>query len=400
MGFISSANTISLNAKLTPIGRAKLVSTNSSLIATFSLGDSDANYYSSLTLTTGQVPAEAGQIGVNSSFSNSTAQNVNIKNPIIVNSSGSLRKPVGTQSTNVSTDYISNGFSTISGSNISQVVVDRNNFNTDSLVNLFYSFGLPLNSTDDLKFTATTYTNGGYSDTSLSALSQTKILILSINNASYGECIDGKTIYLKLTTSAGTYNIYSTYQNDGTSLKTQDANIRDKSVVTNFLGDNIALLFSDNILTPNGGDPTLSWSTGYGTDKPFSLNGKQLYNLQTNSNLGTTADTVVGVVYLEKGFIVITNQQIVNNYDAVSTTASTLSFNSVSSSVYQTITCIADRGEFGISTNPTFSSSDNVRISELGLYDSIGNLIAVGKTDRQITKNINEFLALSVKINL
>jgi hypothetical protein len=400
MGFISSANTITLNAKLTPLGRQRMVSTNNGLITTFSLGDSDANYYVPLTLSTGQIPAEAGEIGANASFSNSTAQNVKLKSPIIVNSSGLLRKPVESQSITVSTDLLSNGFTTVSGNNLTQVIIDRNNYNTDALVNLYYSFGLPLNTNNDNTYTGITYANGGYSDTALSAISQTKILLIGINNSNYGECIDGKTVKIELPTSAGTYTIYSTFQNNGNSLAIQDANIRDTSVVTSYLDDNIAMLFSDSIATPNGGSGSLSWATGYGTTKPFSINGKQLYNLQTNSNIGTTADTIVGIAYLDKGFMVITNQQIISNYTSTAATATTVSFNSVSTSVYQNITCVAARGEFGTSTNSTFTGSDVVRISEVGLYDNLNNLIAIAKTDRQVTKNVNEFLALSVKINL
>ena len=400
MGFLSTANTISLTAKLTPLGRQKMVSTNNGLITTFSLGDSDANYYVPLTLSTGQIPAEAGQIGANSSFSNSTAQNAKIKSSIIVNTSGLLRKPVEQQSITISTDLLSNGLTTVSGSNLTQVLIDRNDYNTNALVNLFYSFGLPLNSLNDYTYTGVTYASGGYSDTALSAIAQTKILVLGINNANYGECIDGKTVKIELPTTAGTYTIYSTYQNNGTAVQVQDANIRDTSVVTSYLDDNIAMLFSDTIATPNGGSGSLSWATGYGTTKPFSVNGKQLYNLQTNSSLATTADTIVGIAYLDKGFMVITNPQIIANYDAVTSTAATVTFNSVSTSIYQNITCIAARGEFGVSTNPTFSESDVVRISEVGLYDNIGNLLAIAKTDRQVTKNVSEFLALSIKINL
>jgi hypothetical protein len=377
-----------------------MISTNNGLITTFSLGDSDANYYVPLTLSTGQIPAEAGEIGANASFSNSTAQNVKLKSPIIVNSSGLLRKPVESQSITISTDLLSNGFTTVSGNNLTRVIIDRNNYNTDALVNLYYSFGLPLNTNNDNTYTGITYANGGYSDTALSAISKTKILVIGINNANYGECIDGKTVKIQLPTSAGTYTIYSTFQNDGTSLFIQDANIRDTSVVTSYLDDNIAMLFSDSIARPNGGSSSLSWATGYGTTKPFSVNAKQLYNLQTTSNIGTTADTIVGIAYLDKGFMVITNQQIISNYTSTAATATTVSFNSVSTSVYQNITCVAARGEFGTSTNSTFTGSDVVRISEVGLYDNLNNLIAIGKTDRQVTKNVNEFLALSVKINL
>ena len=79
MGFLTNTTTIELIAKLTPQGRAKLVSNTNTLITSFSLGDSDA-YYSSYTgLTGGQVPQISGDNagldinngGVNS-FTNTT----------------------------------------------------------------------------------------------------------------------------------------------------------------------------------------------------------------------------------------------------------------------------------------------------------------------------------------
>ena len=401
MGFNSTANTITLTAKLTPIGRQRLVSTNNSLIATFSLGDSDANYYSPLTLTTGQIPSLAGELGVDSSVNNSTTKNVGIKSFLVVNGSGSLRKSVEPQSITINSESISNGLTSVSGSNLTHFTVNRDNLNTDSRVNLFYSFGLPLNATDDYKFTGLTYTNGGFSDTALSGLAQTNILVLALNDATFGETLDGKAVKLKLTTTASTYNIYSTYQNTTTSTSIQDANLRDTSTIADNFGTNIAFLFSDEIKKPNGGVSTLSWSTGFGLTKPFSVNKKQLYNLQTNVNTATSADTVVGIAYLDKGIIVLTNPTIVAAYSSsAATSGSVVTINSVSTSVYQNVTCLAARGEFGASTNTTFSSSDTPRISEIGLYDNLGNLIAKAKTDRHITKNINEFLALNVKISL
>ena len=216
--------------------------------------------------------------------------------------------------------------------------------------------------------------------------------------------IDGKSIKFILPTTGGTYTIYSSFQNKGATLQSEDGNYSDTSNLTTQFGDNIAFLFSDTILRPNGGDSTLSWATGYNTVKPFSLNQKSLYNFQTDSNVALTADTIVGIAYLDKGFLVITDDTIISNYGAVNptgtTTGATVTFDSVSTSVYQNITCIAARGEFGSTTNPTFTGIENPRISEIGLYDSLGNLIALGKTDRHIEKNINEFLALGVKISL
>jgi hypothetical protein len=377
-----------------------MVSTNNALIKTFSLGDSDANYYTNLTLATGEVPGVGGDIGPNSTISNSTTQSVGMKTMLIVNSSGVLTKPVSSQSINILSEIIPNGVVTVNATNLTQSLVNRNDITTDNLVNLYYSFGLPLNINDDTRYTGVTYTNGGFSDTALSALSATKILVVAINNANYGECIDGKTVKIELPTSAGTYTIYSTYLGGNNTLTTLDTLTSDNALQTNQFGNNVAALVSDNIMTPNGGNPSLSWATGYNTEKPFSSNHKQTYNFQTNSNLAVTADTLVGMVYLDKGFAVITDPTIVNNFTPSASTATTVMFNSISTNVYQSVTCIADRGEFGSTTNPTFDIGDIPRISEVGLFDDSGNLIAVAKTDRHITKNVNEFLALGIKITL
>jgi hypothetical protein len=211
MGFNSTANTTTLTAKLTPLGRQRLVSTNNGLITTFSLGDSDANYYAALPLSTGEVPSAGGDIGPNSTNSNSTAQNAQLRSTLIVNPSGASRKAVETQSSTISTESVNIGVTTISGSNITQVSINRNDSSTDSYVNLFYSFGLPLTSTDDTKFTGTTFANGGYSDTALSGFAQTQILVFALNNANYGDVLDGKTIRFTLPTSAGTYTMSVSY---------------------------------------------------------------------------------------------------------------------------------------------------------------------------------------------
>jgi hypothetical protein len=398
MGFNSTATTLTLTAKLTPIGRQKIVSNNNNLIKTFSLGDSDANYYSPLTLATGTIPSLGGNIGPNSTVSNSTARKVSINSLLIVNSNGSLSKPVSSQSINVVTEVNPVGYTTVSGSGLTQMIIDRNDLSTDSLVNLFYSFGLPLNTSEDNDYTGKTYAQGGYSNTALSGLSVDKILVLAIDKASYGDTIDGKTLSVSVTTTASTFTIYSTYQGGLNTLPVLDTLYSDNSSELTKYGNNVSVLVSDDIMKPNGGDAALSWSTGYNLEKPFSVRNKKPYNLQTNSNLGLTADTVVGLAFLDKGFIVITEPTIVDNY--ISSTATTVSFNSVSTDVFQTITCIADRGEFGSTTNRTFEAGDIPRISEVGLFDDLGNLIAVAKSDRHISKNVNEFLALSIKITL
>lgn len=400
MGFNSTATTLTLTAKLTPIGRQRMISTNNGLIRTFSLGDSDANYYTNLSLTTGEVPSTSGNIGVNNTNSNSTARLTGLKSTLIVNSTGLLTKPVASQSSSILSETQSVGFTTVSGSNLTYSIVNRTDYTSDEKTNLYYSFGFPLTETEKTTYTATTTTSGGYANTAFSGFAVDKILVVSIDNSTYGELIDGKTLKLDLATTAGTYTIYSTYQYGSQQLNILDSQYTDPNVSSTNFGLNVSMLVSDTIMTPNGGNPSLSWATGYNTNRPFSLNGKKAYNYQTNSNLSLTADTLVGVAYLDKGMLVITNPTIVNAYVASAATATTLSFDSVSTGVYQIVTCIADRGEFGLSTNSTFQISNTPRISEVALYDDQGNMIALAKPDRQISKNINEFLALSIKISV
>ena len=400
MGYNSTATTLSLTAKLTPIGRQKMVSTNNSLIKTFSLGDSDANYLTSLSLTTGNVPSTSGNIGFGSTVSNSTADVINLNSVLILNTSGLVTKPVSSQSVNILTETVPNGTTTISGSNLTFNLVNSDNYTTDSKVNLFSSFNLPIMPNDFTLFTATTSNNGGYSNTSYSGVATNKILVISLNNSTYGECLDGKTVKLVLPTTAGTYTLYSTYQSNQLPQNVLDSTLVEANLTAKQFGPNVAMMFSDDILKPNGGNASLSWGTGYNTNRPFTLNGKQTFNAQTNTNLGQTGDTIVGISYLDKGFIVITNPTIVNNFVTSASTATTVTFDSVSTGIYQIVNCVAERGEFGSTTNKTFENGDVPRITEVALYDDIGNIIAFAKTDRQVTKNINEFLALSIKILL
>jgi hypothetical protein len=398
MGYNTSSINLNLTAKLTLLGRQKIITTNNGLITYFSLGDSDANYNVALPLLSGQVPTNSGNVGATSSSSNSVGSNTSIKSNLIVNSAGGIRKFVETQSSGITLTYVPLGLNTVTNNNLTQNVINRNNVNTDPLVNLYYSFNLSLNSTTDNNLTGVTSTYGGYSDTALSGLAVTNILAIAINNSQYGEMLDGKSIKAVLSTSAGTsYTIYSTFENINQSLATQDANYVDPSTDASLFG-NVAFLVSDDIMKPNGGNPTLSWSTGFNTIKPFSVNGKSLLNRQTNTNLNLTADTIVGIAYLDKGILVITHPAIVNNFSTV--TATTVSFGSVSTVVQQNITCLANRGEFGTSTNPTFTISDSPRITEVGLYDASNNLIAIAKTDRQLVKKINDFFALSINLTI
>ena len=60
--------------------------------------------------------------------------------------------------------------------------------------------------------------------------------------------------------------------------------------------------------------------------------------------------------------------------------------------------CIAARGEFYNSQNATLTVNDDVRVSEIAITDEAGNILAIGKTDRQIVKKKNDFVVFDVQI--
>lgn len=399
MGYLSG-NTINLKAKLTPIGRQRLVTGNNTLISSFSLGDSDALYTCYSGLTFNQVPGFGGDNGGLSV--NNSPSNYSLKSTLYVDSSTS-KKQVEAASMSITSKFTNLGYKTIaySGGGITQNLVSLDDISSDTLVNLFYSFSLPYNSNGLNTFTGLTSGNGGYSNTAYSGLAQTKILVIGIDNNEYAEMIDGKSINLTLETTAATYTIYGTYENVGRSTNLLDNDIFETSTRNTVFGLNRALLFSDGVLTPNGGDLTKSWATGYATNKPFSINGKETYNYQTNSAINLSADTPVGIAYLDRGFIVITEPSIVNDFEIGSSgsTATTITFDHVKTEVSQSITCIAERGQFGMSSNPTWTDGDTPRVTEIGLYDANGALIAIGKLNSTYYKPYDDMVAFNVTIN-
>jgi len=401
MGFSPTASTTTLTARLTPLGRKLLVTNTNSLITKFALGDGDANYNATLPLLTGDVPALGGDVGPNATTSNSSGNDSVIRYPLFLNSLGGNVKAVDPASGIISSTELKNGQTVISGSSITQNVIDRNNFATDNLVNLFVSFGLPTNLTQKSVYTATTFTNGGFSDTALSGLASDKIIVIGVDNALYGENLDGREIKLELTTTATTYTLYSTFQNIGVGLPTEDATYKELSNNSVHLGASLGFLLSDDRVKP-GTDTTKSWATGFGDVKPFSVGSKELYNLQTDTNLGQTGDTVLGVAYLDKGLFVITDPTIVDEFDLAfsGASATTATVNHISTDVVQNVTCIAGRGEFGTSVNPTWKVGDTVRITEIGLFDDSNNLIAYGKFDRQVLKTTDGFASFGIKITI
>lgn len=398
MGFIDSGATFTIKGKLTPVGRQLLITNTNTLINTFALGDSDADYTVLSGLTNGQIPDFSGD----KNTTNNGGGNYNFRSVLFYNGTSTV-KPVEASSLSINTSFSYLGVTTVeySGGSITHNKINRLSGTTDVLTNLFYSFGLPKSDNEQRTFTGTTFAQGGFSDTALSGISQDSVLVIGLKSTEFGEIIDGKSIKISLTTTGGTYDMYGTFENQTLPLTTYDNSLVETAPSLAVFGSNRALLFCDTISKPNQ-DSTKSWSTGYATTKPFSsIPKKEIWNLTTNSTLSLTADTPVGVAYLDKGFFVITDPTIVNEFDLTGTTlsATTIEFNSVNSSVSQQVTCIADRNTFVNSTNPTFTTGETPRITEIGLFDATGNLIAIAKTNRTYFKSANEIVIFNIVID-
>ena len=429
MGFIDTATTVTIRARLTNLGREILLTSNNTVFSHFILGDSDANYNTSEKLVTGRVPTNSGNLGANNLTNDNIFENVGINSKLYVNVPPTTKKRVEANSSVINKEYKLVGENTVSGDSLTFLQIDKTLSNSQN-TNYFKSLSLPITTADVNLFTTTTSQDGGWSDTPFSVLGASKVLIGVIDNDKYGEIVDGKSIKISLPVYTGyttggtptgitTYDIYSTFPKTTILKTTLDNSYIDRSSYPQSLFGktiNVSYLVSDQIQKPNN-DSTKSWSTGYDSFKPFSLNDKELINVESVTSTGIVADKIAGVFYLDKGIFAITDETIVNNIatDFSGDTETNILNNSlglyyytggtyncvvdsVQKDLVQNIVCMAARGEFYNSQNETLTVNDDVRISEVAIIDVSGNVLAIGKTDRHIVKKKNDFVIFDVQI--
>ncbi len=428
MGLINSANTITVTAKLTLAGRQRLLTQSNQILTHFILGDSDANYQTNALLGSGQVPSNSGDLGENGGVNDNIDVGVGIKSKLFLDNTQINIKPVESGSNTITNTTVLLGETVVSGNNLTYAILDKND-NTSSFTNYFKTLKLPILNSEKNIFTGTS--SNGWQDTSFSGLASNKVLMVVINNDSYGELIDGKSIKTTLPivtgyTSGGTatgittYDVYSTFARSSQyGLIQQDSRYKDGTIWTEGLFGNdfpISYLVSDNIQKPNN-NSLESWSTGYDEFKPFSLNNKKLVNTNNVPTTGLVADKVIGVAYLDKGILAFTNPDIVNNiginvtgYSETNTITNQLGFqyytggtftttvDSIVNNLVQNVVCVAGRNQFFRSNNSTIDINDNVRISEIGITDVTGEVLAIGKIDRQLIKKKNDFVIFDVQV--
>lgn len=341
---------------------------------------------------------------------------------------------------------------TLFGEDLRFTYAERTDIDNREFSNLFVSLNLPVAERDKDKFES----GGQFFNTIFSGFNVDSIVIVEIPKNKYGELIDGKTFQLTIPTGQTNptpvtlYGTYEDTQNNLAYYNRQTSETSTKSVIFgqpqfDFEGklvnpsiqgepyqSNIVFLFSDNIRRPKS-NASLSWSTRYSTNpesKHFTLlNGlkKELFSFKD--------DLPVGIAYLDKGLIAITDPFLVANittggtsyitgapnaqpkftqiYYSASTSANT-SYYSFNYEYVLNLLCIAGSNEFFTTTNPTaaelLGNADNIAsfrgqdlpvvITEIGLYDEEKNLVAFGKMSEPIKKYDYENIFLNIRIKI
>jgi hypothetical protein len=347
-------------------------------------------------------------------------------------------KPVEPGTGQFTKTIINLGQVTLNDSDLKFTYANRTLLNNE-FGNMFSSFNLPITTLQKNKFLSTRQ-NGGYIDTGFSGFNQDEIIFIEIPKNFYGELIDGKKIKLKIPTGSTPSDViylYSTFVEQTNYKQFFDTLYSDSSNESQEFGQpigsltpyesNVAFLFSDSIKKPKG-DVTKSWSTGYNTGNGFLTNNKEPFKFFSSNP--SEIDEPLGIVYLDKGFIVLTHPTIVSNFPFsagtidgtnlytgntefsdlyfTGSTLSELTFNSINTEFIQHITCFAQPNEFFETTNPTFLESygsggigvESVYVTEIGLYNDDDELVAIVKPDRPIEKGKNQALLFDIQIKV
>jgi hypothetical protein len=288
-----------------------------------------------------------------------------------------------------------------------------------------------------------------------------KMVISSIPREAYNEMIDGRSVTFTVPQLSG-----SSYMSGMTVVSSTYSELT-KYQNSTLLGNNIAFLFADDINLPRTGTttggvssffPRTTWnvtpfvnrpqahaysdlqSVDINTDqRPWSgvnLAVQVQQNYPTTTNQGYNYDIPVGYVSLDKGFLVLTHPDIVDNIpwdqglqlhtNVVNTgstsattnvyfnnTASKVTFNDISINFRTSVVCLALPTEFVFSTNPSWNLAfniqeldngtngfDPVQVTEIGLYNKNDELIAVAKLDRPVEKSYTNLITFNLDIDV
>lgn len=183
---------------------------------------------------------------------------------------------------------------------------------------------------------------------------------------------------------------------------------------------------------------------GFNTDARSNTNyAVKVPSNYPESRAGYNYDIPVGFAVMDKGFMVLTHTGLTSNFpwlsgftDITNTTpadtledktnvyftgstggnnSSSLTFNDINTSFKSSVVCLAMPKEFYISNNPTWNrekalstlnqqtgivSIDPVYVTEIGLYNALGELIAVAKTSEPVEKTYVNLFNFSIDIEM
>jgi len=334
----------------------------------------------------------------------------------------------------VSTRQEKNEIKDIYSSDLTYTLCNRVTGGTEA--NYFISFNLP--HTESMLSTGSTLS---LESPELQHLNVDEIVISPIGKDKYADIIDGRSISFTVPTTGLTSIkvVSSTYSQ---LTKHQDSAL---------LGNNIAFLFSDDINKPRTGttrggvvsaSPRDSWDVmprpvahAYSDLEPDDIfTDKRDWSTEvnpgvsgltesypTNNNQGYNYDIPVGFVALDKGFMVLTHPDIVNNIpwtgstvdEHFSQSVSRLKFTSIEINFKTSVVCLALPGEFVFSTNPSWDLDKNllelqngtngfdpIMVTEIGLYNKKNELIAVAKTSEPIEKSYTGLITFNLDIDV
>jgi len=343
-------------------------------------------------------------------------------------------------------------FYIVNDSGLTYTLCDRTD-TTSKEANYFSSFRLPYEY-DKLKSGSTL----SLQNPELQQLNVDQIVIIPIPSSKHSEMIDGRSVTFKVPQIDGITMSAKTIVSSTYSQLTKSQN-------SSLLGNNISFLFSDDINLPRTGTtigsnttalPRTTWNETPFVNRPqahaysdldiddintdqrpwSSVNTAVNYipeKYPTTTNQGYNYDIPVGFVSLDKGFIVLTHPDIVNNipwdlgYDLDTNiqnsgttnvyfndaNVSEVTYYDISINFKTSVICLALPGEFTFSTNPSWNLSyniqefdngtngfDPVQVSEIGLYNMNNELIAVAKIDRPVEKTFTNLLTFNLDIDV
>ena len=324
---------------------------------------------------------------------------------------------------------------------------------TSTEANYFVSFNLP--HYEDVLLSGSSLAQ---SYPEIFQLNTDNIVIVPIPQEYYNEIIDGRSITFEVPQDEDSSNWSSK------TIVSSTYNVLEKKSENVMLGKNIAFLFCDEINLPYTGETSggaiskasqTTWQTNSYLDRPAATSYQSLQNSDintdqrpwvdvnlavpvpesypTNTNQGYNYDIPVGFAALDKGFMVLTHPDIVNNIpwlsgntlsdglsnvggltkDIFFPSGSSLTFMDLDINYKTSVVCMALPNEFYFTNNPTWNFEENLQeytngtnnyeptfVTEVGLYNKNQELIAIAKLDRAKEKGYVGVLTFTLQLDV